>query len=200
MKNSKDIGEQDKMRQLIILTSILFVLLVSAGCQTPGLPANNVDVVIDGDGQFPEFLVGRWQADEGGWEIVFEPDGSISSAVHSMGKTSLRPGQTTEVPTKKGGKAVYKTGKWTVQYAQDGNLAVEIVLEYFSIQMGPSALKGSITDSLIGPVFEENETWTPFWSTYPEYKVFSEEFPEGKELPLGPDDHDVGALTFTKID
>ena len=58
--------------------------------------------IIDGDGRFPSFIAGTWRADRGGWEIVFEPDGKISSAVVSLGRVRIRPGQVTTTAEIKG--------------------------------------------------------------------------------------------------
>lgn len=188
------------MRQLIILMSISMMLLVSTGCQSANAPENHVEVIIDGGGQFPEFLVGRWKADRDGWEIVFESDGTISSAVHTFSRINLRPDQTIEVPLINNGKGVYTTGKWTVQYSLTGDLAVEIVLEHFRAQPGKDVLEGSSLDFFVGPVSEDDSEWRAVWSSYPKYKIFTDAFPDGKELSVGPDYHDRGILVFTKVE
>jgi hypothetical protein len=105
-------------RLTLILVYVLLVLAIS-GCQSSAGNKRPVEVIVDGDGQFPDFLVGTWRADEGGWEFVFEPDGSISSAVISLGRTRMQPGRVTTVPTQLGGEGVYKPGLWTVQYSQE---------------------------------------------------------------------------------
>ena len=188
------------MRQLIILVSISMVLLVSMGCQSVERPESKMDVIIDGGGAFPEFMVGRWKADRGGWEIVFEPDGSISSAVHTIAQVNLHPGQTTEVPLKNEGKAVYKSGKWTVQYTQDGVLVVEIVLDHFRAEMAAKSVEASSLDLFIGPVSGDSNEWLVEWFTYPKYKGFTELYPEGKELVTEPTGHEKGTVTFTKAE
>jgi hypothetical protein len=82
------------MRHFRILIIGLFLTLVTAGgCNRSRDSIDNgsisesdinevaVEVAVEGGGQFPEFLTGKWKADEGGWEFVFEPNGTISSAV-----------------------------------------------------------------------------------------------------------------------
>ena len=115
-----------------ILTALLCSLSISllGGCSSQVQEESAVEVSIDGDGDFPDFLVGRWKADRGGWEIIFEPDGSISSAVVSIGRITMKPGQITTVPMKLGGKGTFEPGRWSVQYSQDRReLIVEIVIE-----------------------------------------------------------------------
>ncbi len=185
------------MRQLIILISISMALLVSTGCQS----GNNMEVIIDGDGGFPEFLVGTWKMKGRHWEIVFEPDGSISSVVHYIVPVTLHPGQTTIVPTLEGGKGIFKAGQWSVQYTQGGELAVSISLEHYHLEMYSDIVEGSSLDILIGPVSEELKTWTPIWSTYPQYTAFTKDYPEGKVLPT--DDPSIinkGVRIFTKVE
>ena len=85
------------MRRFLILFICLILILNITGCQeakkqegglqdgkyimTPG----KLEVVINGDGEFPEELVGEWNSKEDqGWKFIFEPDGSISIAQIAM--------------------------------------------------------------------------------------------------------------------
>ena len=142
MKNRKGIIR----RSVAMLLCYLSVCLLG-GCQghMPIKPA--VEVTIDGDGTFPDYLVGRWKADRGGWEFVFEPDGTISSAVVSIGRVTLKPGQTTTVPMQLGGKGVFEPGRWAVQYSHARRaLIVEIVIDRFHVELGDSVLRGRTQD------------------------------------------------------
>ena len=126
------------MKQLVILAGFAVLLLGLAGCQKanrgvdPAPPRGGVEVIIEGGGEFPEFLVGRWKADKYDWQFVFEPDGAISSAVISLGRVRMKPGEITTVPMKMGGKGVFEPGKWMVHYAPAArDLTVEISLKNF---------------------------------------------------------------------
>ena len=61
-----------KVFWLIILCSITVITLT--GCQNP---QKGVEVVVQGQGTFPESLAGTWKADKNGWEVVIEKDGIV---------------------------------------------------------------------------------------------------------------------------
>ena len=129
------------MKRLVVLLLCGLGVFPIAGCppRIDDLPA--VDVVVDDGGQFPEDLAGVWKADSGGWEIVIEPNGVISSAVVSLGRVRLKPGQTTVVPMKMGGKGVFQTGRWAVYYSNERReLTVEITIESFCVELGESVV------------------------------------------------------------
>jgi len=64
------------MKKIFVLSICSLSVFLLGSCLSSGGNESCVEVVIDGDGRFPGFLVGRWRADKGGWEIVFEPDGT----------------------------------------------------------------------------------------------------------------------------
>ena len=66
------------------------VLLLSSvtGCQKT---ETGVIVDVQGGGRFPSALAGTWKAEGHGWEFVFEPDGTISSAVIDEGMIRVTP-------------------------------------------------------------------------------------------------------------
>ena len=102
------------LRQALVLALCLSAFLIS-GCQNNAVIKNNVEVIVDGDGQFPTALAGTWRANQGGWEIIFEPDGKITSAVVSLGRVKMEPGCVTTVPMELGGKGTFTPGLWSVQ-------------------------------------------------------------------------------------
>ncbi|GAJ19845.1 unnamed protein product, partial [marine sediment metagenome] len=123
------------MKQLAILAGFAVLLSGLAGCQNAN--RGGVEVFIEGDGEFPEFLVGRWKADKHGWQFVFEPDGAISSAVISLGRVRMKPGEITTVPMKMDGKGIFEPGEWMVHYAPVGReLTVKISLKNFYVELG----------------------------------------------------------------
>lgn len=183
-------------RLLILLVCALSASLLLGGCQGSGRDKRAVEVIIEGGGEFPQFLVGRWKAENGRWEFVFEPDGTISSVVISLGRVRIKPGQVTTVPMRGGGKGVFKAGQWMVQYSPDDReLAVEVVVDYFHLDMGSRGLEGHRTDWFVGPVSEDWQIWEAEWFTFPKYIILK---PEPVEFPLDPNNNPVGTLVFRK--
>ncbi len=182
----------------ILLLCALFAFLLS-GCQPSVRDEAAVEVTIDGDGQFPDFLVGAWKADKGGWEIVFEPDGTISSAVVSLGRVRLKPGQVTTVPMQLGGKGVFEAGPWTVQYSHEKReLAVEIVIAGFRVELGDSVVKGRRLDFFIGSVSGDSRSWWANWFSFPDYVADTKKYRDHK-LTFDPNDNPPEEILFQKV-
>ncbi len=184
---------------------LLCLAVCLCGCQ-PGSEQGDqaevepVDVVVEGGGEFPENLAGKWIADEQGWEIVFERDGSISSAVISLGRIELQPGQVTKVPMMMDGEGVFEAGKWLVHYVPETReLTVWIVLNDFRVVMGESILEGSSTDLFVGRVSEDGNAWPVEWTSYPNYIGHT---PELENFDFSGEDRETGvtrSLLFEKV-
>ena len=182
------------MKQVLVLLGCAVFLAGLVSCQNTN---NAIEVIIDGDGRFHESLAGRWRANEDFWEIQFEPDGTISSAIISMGGVKIIPGKTTRFPSRGGGEGVFKPGKWLVQYSPDTRqLMVKVVVEHFYIQMGTHALEGNLTDILTGPVSEDGTVWSVEW--YNSGKLIAY-IPEPNEFHNQPEPEWRGALIFEKV-
>ena len=147
-----------------IITCFLVLSLLS-GCDVSdgrrsydGAP---VEVVIEGDGQFPEELVGLWKTEgKRGWEFGFDKDGSISSAVIELCRAKIIPGQATTYPTRFGGKGIVEPGQWKVHYDPESReLAVEVVIEYFYQDIGPDAMEGNPTFFFAGTISADGKVW-----------------------------------------
>jgi hypothetical protein len=181
---------------------LLFYILLAAaigGCRNSAAYKDGIEVTIDGDGQFPDFLVGTWKADEGGWEFVFEPDGKISSATVSIGRAKLQPGRTTTVPMQMGGKGVYKPGLWTVQYSnKERELIVEIAIDRFRVELGDNVIEGRTRDFFVGSVSTDGRLWWADRLSFPEYVVNTEKY-HNYELPFDPNDNPRESLLFQKV-
>ena len=187
------------MKRLFALSICGLSLFMLNGCQDSTPNESCVEVIIDGDGQFPAALAGRWKADTGGWEIVFEPNGMISSAVVSLGRVRLKPGQVTTVPMKLGGQGVFKSGPWTVQYSlAKRELFVEIAIEHFRVELGDDVLQGQTRDFFIGQVSMDDQLWWADWFTFPEYIADTKKY-QNYKLPFDPNDNPQGSLTFQKV-
>jgi len=182
------------MKQLLVLAGCAILLSGLAGCQKAD---KAVKVIVEEGGQFPESLAGTWKADDHGWEFVFEPDGTISSAVIDDGMVRVTPGEkVATTPLRDGCKGVYKLGQWTAQYSsKNRELALEVVVDYFHLDMKTFGLKGNITDWLVGPVSADWEMWEAEWFTFPKYIALT---PEPGELPCDPNNNPIAVLVFRK--
>lgn len=182
------------MKRLIVLYGCI---LLFGGCQELSRSKSGVDVTIEGDGQFPQAIAGRWKSNEDGWEFVFEPDGTISSAVIDSGFISVEPAKRTAKKPMKVGKAIYKLGQWTVQYTPASReLGVVVVVDFFHVDIGETWLEGNSTDWIVGTVSEDYQTWRAEWVSAPKYIAFT---PEPGELPVDPNDT-LKELVFIKVD
>lgn len=168
------------------------VLLGIAGCQNVG---SGVNVVIEGGGQFPPALAGRWKDREKNWEFVFEPDGTISSAVIDSGFIRVVPSKRIAKQPMKVGKAVFKLGRWTVKYSPDSReLAVEVVVDFFHIDIGKTWLEGHRSDWFVGAVSEDYQTWQAEWISFPKFIAY---IPQPRNLPTDP--NNTVDLLFEKV-
>lgn len=187
------------MRQSVVLLLCCLSTFSVVGCKSQATREPAVDVTIDGDGKFPDFLVGRWKADRGGWEFVFEPDGTISSAVVSIGRVTMKPGRTTTIPMQLGGKGVFVPGQWTVQYSHaQRELIVEIVIDRFHIDLGDSVLRGRTRDFFVGSVSGDGQLWPARRISFPEYIADTKKYPNHR-LPFDPNDSAREELLFQKV-
>jgi hypothetical protein len=179
-------------RLLVLLVCGLSIFLLS-GCQGPAGNTSGVDVIIEGDGEFPDFLVGGW------WEFVFEPDGTLSSAVVSLGRVRMKPGEVTTVPMKMGGKGIYEPGEWVVHYVPDGReLMVKISLKNFYAKLGEDILEGKSTDIFAGPISQNGKVWQVNWTSFPDYVVHTAKHPNFR-MSEDPDYGLSKTLIFEKV-
>ena len=182
-------------RNFKFLTPCLFVLFIF-GCNSQ---RNTVDVIIDGNGLFPESIAGIWRSDNDAWEFDIEPDGKIAWAIISLGSVKVSPGKTVTVPMRLGGKGIFKPGQWTVWYLQkQQELTVEISIDYFHTELGKDVIHGKTRDIFSGNVSQDGKLWWTERYSYPEYIVDTQRYHEYK-LPVDPDENPKESLLFRKI-
>lgn len=187
------------MKRLVVLLFCGLSVSLLVGCRQPAENRPAVEVIVDGDGQFPNYLTGVWKADKGGWEIVFEPDGTISSAVVSLGRVRIKPGQVTTVPMKLGGKGVFEAGPWAVQYSHERReLTVEIAIEDFRVELGESVVKGRTMDLFTGTISPDGRSWWANRFSFPEYVADTKKYRNHK-LVVDPNDNPPEELLFQKV-
>jgi hypothetical protein len=155
------------MKQLLVLLICAVLLSAFSGCQEPAvnrsaLPAadkSGVDVLVKGGGQFPPSLAGRWKADRWNWEIVFEPNGVISSVVIPLASAKIRPGQITTVHGLQGEPGIFEPGNIEVCFdPQDNELSIYIKIKRVYMDM-TSIAEGSCEYFVIGSVSEDGKIW-----------------------------------------
>lgn len=188
------------LRPLVFLIFGLYMFLL-AGCWSNSTVESEggVDVYVDGDGQFPEYLVGRWKSDQGGWEIEFEQNGTISSAIISLGRVTIQPGRVTTVPMISGGEGVFVPGNWIVQCMQEQRqLIVEIVIDRFSTELGENIVYGKSRDFFVGQVSKDGTLWQAERYSYPEYFVDTDKY-HNYLLPVDPNENPRETLLFQKV-
>jgi hypothetical protein len=181
----------------VFVTFCLAVLV--AGCHQPLTDsAQAVDVIVEGNKPFPQDIGGTWRADRHGWEFVFAPDGQILSAVISLGRVRIVPGQTTTLPTKSGDKAVFTPGRWTVHYLPDSSeLTVKIVMDYVRIELAGDILEGTSTDVFSGPIRPAEGVWQVQWTSFTRYKAHTSAN-ISLDLSTPSEDGETQPLIFTK--
>ncbi|HNS22077.1 MAG TPA: hypothetical protein PKH24_16350 [Sedimentisphaerales bacterium] len=175
------------MKMVWFCAAICTMMLPVGGCGRSHHKSVPPIVAMTEDGSpFPAWLAGRWKADRHGWELVFEPDGRIVSAVLSLGRVAVRPGQTTTRQTKESEQAVFTPGPWVVHYDPATSLlTVKIDMEHIRVPMGDNVLEGSSTDTFCGPLSPTMNAWQVQWTTFPHYTARTS---EGKSVALATDE------------
>lgn len=193
------------MKRSIVLLGC--VLLLFGGCQGGASNKSGVDVFVEGGGEFPQFLAGTWKSDKQDWQIVFEPDGTISSAVIPLGLVEVRPNRKTRVPELKG---FVEAGNFQVYYnPRSRELAAGIKIKRFYLDLNVSGiLKGSWEYFIVGDVSGDGKTWegdlfnSPDITALvpdPNHPADKTKFKEGANLRFDLGDEEEEHIIFTKV-
>ena len=179
-----------------MLVCLSAAALTLSGCGGSG---NNVEK----GSQFPKFLAGTWECNEGKLEIVFEPNGAISSAVMPLGRTKMGPDERVDFNNVElGSSGFFKAGPFTADYKPaTRELKVELSLEHYRTEMADGGIiEGESTDILIGKVSQDGSTWKADWYALPEYYITTDVYKHFK-VPSDPNDifEPQGTLTFRKV-
>lgn len=190
----------------VFLVCIIVVSWLSGGCQDQAAVSsknkNAVDVIIAGGGKFPPELAGKWAEkgpDNHGWEIMIEPNGTISSATITMAQMHVVPGRVNRIPMLMDKETIIEPDVWMLEYDPNGRrLTVVIALKKFHIALGPNSVDGSSKDLFIGSVAEDNESWSVEWYAFPEFYINTKEYKNHK-LDVADRGEWQGSLMFSKI-
>jgi hypothetical protein len=187
------------MRWKWALPALGLSALLVGGCSRPlHGHADNVQVFVEGGGEFPSSLAGRWKADQNGWEFEFEPNGRLSSAIISLGRVRVVPGKTTTMPTRGGTEAVFTPGTWMVHYIPSTTeLTLRITMDHVRVEMAGDTLEGSSTDTFVGPISSTDGIWRAQWTTFTRYVAHT---PDNASFNLSTDPTygETTPLTFAK--
>lgn len=187
------------MKRLVVLLLCGLGVCMIVGCPPRFDDRPAVEVSVEGGGRFPENLAGVWKADSGGWEIVIEPNGTITSAVVSLGRVRLEPGKKTVVPMKMGGKGVFQAGPWAVYYSSERReLTVEITIESFRVELGESVVRGQTMDVFFGTVSPDGRSWWASRFSFPQYVADTKKYHDYK-LIVDPNETPPEELLFQKV-
>ncbi len=188
------------MRHVAVLSLALAGFVVLSGCEGASRAKSSaVSVLVEGNATFPSALAGRWKADRDGWEFVIDADGRIQSAVLSLGRVRVTPGQETTLPTRGGGESLFEPGQWTVHYApQTEQLTIVIAMEHIRVDMGGTILEGKSTDTFAGAVSPADGVWQVQWTAFSDYTA---QTPDGTTMDLSTNRTygETKALTFQKV-
>lgn len=177
------------MKQLLILAGFIVFLSSLVGCQNT---SSSVEVTVDDDRQFPQFLAGTWKAEDSPWKIVLSPDGTVASAIIPMAQVEVKPNQTTTVKMKDGSFSTFKAGDCLVEYTPETReLFVSVEIDEFHITYLDNVIDGNSFDRFIGPVSEDGKVWMADWINVFDY---------GPRFPQDPNDIYAQPLIFNKLE
>ena len=171
-------------QRFYILSCLVLILSVLTGCQESADTNNATEMVIKDDQQFPKFVSGRWKGDKWGWEIVFGPENTLSSAVIPLGQVKIRPYQATEVQGRGGQPGIFEAGDCEVNYdPQSHEVSVSIEMKRVYMDMG-SIIDGSCAYFLIGDFSEDGKIWYANVFTKLDLNVLTPDPNSSKDKPV----------------
>lgn len=156
------------MKRLLVLAGC--AVLLFSGCQELGGDRRAGEVIIEGDGEFPQFLVGTWRADDVRWELTFDCNGSITSMWHHFVSVAIDVAEGGAFEQgREGAHSIYVLGLCSARYDRSkGELSVEITIDYFEVVLPVGTVEGKMTDYFTGPISEDGTRWTAEWRSYGE--------------------------------
>jgi hypothetical protein len=186
------------MKQLMVFLG--FVLLLFGGCQKVSQNKSDIDVTVEGGGEFPKSLAGTWKCEWAGLEIGFKPDGTISSAVIPIGMPRMGPNETIEFNNPEtGGKGFFQTGPMLTYYTPSKReLTAKLYLKRYRIELEDGGvIEGNSEDIFTGKVSEDGKEWKADWFEFPEYYITAEAY-KNFEIPFDPNESFQDTLIFQK--
>ncbi len=161
--------------------------------------ASMMTVVVEGGQPFPEELAGTWRADRDGWEFVIDPNGSLSSAVISMGRVRIQPGRTAVVRMVNDGQGRFEPGPWALVYDPASRLlTIHIEIKELRVEVASNLITGKSRDTFVGSITPDGNTWAVVWTAFPDYQASTDGGATAK--PLNTDEYGIEhQLVFDKV-
>ncbi|UCE99198.1 MAG: hypothetical protein JSV82_08510 [Planctomycetota bacterium] len=182
------------MGRLRILVVCSIIILPLGGCRGYGREESGVEVIIEDDGRFPEFLTGGiWKQDKQyNWMFKFKPDGTLSKLRHTLNVYIAVDEGGTFIEGDDDYYAFFVLGPCDVEYnPSTRELNVTVILEHFTMKLPIGTIEGSSRDYFSGIVSEDGMTWEADWLSYNE--TVGADTQDPNLVPSIP-------LVFTKID
>jgi hypothetical protein len=185
-----------KLTTLLLLISLFSLVLTGCGDSAK----KDMQVTLEGADQFPDYLVGKWVANKGGWEITFAENGKIEKITHTLGRVDIKPGKKTTVPMRMDGTSYYIPGEWEVIYSggDTEELTVIITVKDFYAEIGAGVVEGSSRDIFAGKISDDRASWLVDWTSFPDYTAHTDEHPNFKMTEEG--EQTTKGLIFTQAE
>lgn len=152
------------MRRFLVMAGCVILALGLRGC------GGIVEGIRGGDEQFPEVMVGTWEAEIGPseWVFKFGRDGSILKMTHSVvGEVDLKEDTVYVEGEDPNVYGVFIMGPCEAKYDADTHeLQVEIILDYYKMVLEQGEVEGKVHDYIKGPISEDGKIWQALWFNY----------------------------------
>ena len=165
--------------QKIVLYLLLSLTILFSGCNqsTSALPiqinkpnTSPVEVIIDGDGPFPQQLVGVWvtQDEQIHLGFKFKKDGSISKMLHGFaGEVNITGKPIYLEGIDPNNYATYVFAPLQITYNPDyKELSVKVELENYVMKIPGGILQGHSEDYFTGTITDDWKYWDVEWLNY----------------------------------
>jgi hypothetical protein len=163
---------------LRFLCCSVLALVFFSGCNGPA--SSN-----PGSPAFPSYLAGTWQAEDGVWKIVLEPNGTVGSVLVPMGEAEVRPNQTTEFEMKDGSISHITAGECIAEYnPSTRELFISVEQKEVYILIPDYIVTGNSIDIFRGPVSRDGKTWNAEWTNVFNFPLFPQDENEIIPQPL----------------
>jgi len=156
----------------------------------------NHESVYVGSSEFPECLVGVWEANYFGWVFKFESDGTIKKLRHMIVRhVNLDEDEgVVNMTGPEGGTALFVMGRCETDYhPRSRTLDVTVFLDSYEMVLANGVLKGRCEDYFTGQISQDCTTWNVEWRPYGYLEGATPPDPNIVEANPEP-------LVFTKLD
>lgn len=176
---------------------LLLVLMFVSGCTDRQKVSSdsNLANVRGTNGQFPEFLVGKWKAADANlykWGFAFEKDGTVSAMRNflDMYIEVAEGGAYEQAPDANVDKAS-TLGPVEAGFDPNGQiLTVKVVTTYFMLHAYDQTIEGNSVDTFAGPVSQDGLIWNAEWRSLSQLVNGS---------PIDLNDPSVNSVIFYKL-